>query len=47
MKISYTIYNQQDEIVRGGVCDFHELSDIQWEEFNNGNLVVAEIAEDE
>lgn len=47
MKISYTIYAQDDEIIRGGVCEYEELADIQWNEFNNGHMVVAEMMEDE
>lgn len=47
MKISYTVYDDEGTIINGGLCEFHDLSYIQFEEFNNGHMVVAEMAEDE
>lgn len=47
MKISYTVYNQEDEIINSGICEYHDLAEIQWNEFNNGHLVVADVMEDE
>lgn len=46
MKISYTIYDDNDEVILGGVCEFHELSDIQWNAFDNGHMVVAEVMDE-
>lgn len=47
MKISYTVYDDAGTIINGGLCEFHELSYIQFEEFNNGHMVVAELFDGE
>lgn len=47
MKISYTVYDANDNIVLGGVCDFLDLADIQWQAFDNGHAVFTEKMDDE
>ena len=47
MKISYTIYDDEGEIVLGGVCEFKDLADIQWQAFDNGHAVFTEKMDDE
>ena len=47
MKISYTVYDEDGNIILGGVCEFLDLADIQWQAFDNGHAVFTEMMDDE
>lgn len=42
MKVSYTVYGEDDEIIKGGVCSIIEAPIIMTTELVRGNIIVLE-----
>lgn len=42
MKVSYTIYGEEDEILKGGICSIVEAPILMTTELVRGNIVVLE-----
>lgn len=46
MNISYTIYNQDDEVESGGLCDIAYVPLLTTDALLNGNTIVLEQMDD-